>query len=592
MLIVRLIAVLILILTLFPGSARAQALNLRGGIDVTYGQNQLVTESAQTDSWSLLHRYNLGTSGVIWDPRMGIYNADISFQEDLGKTEGTSNRDQDILDYRVSVNLLPRRTPLTLLAQRVTRDNKLLLSNSSNQLETYSLTLDLPLKKFPHLRFNLFQTNSTTLPSDFETVQTRTASVEVNHRFSETHLFSRYQYSERESAITPRSSAHNIKVNSESRLDPATTLHIQGNYSSQATTLGTVNPLLSTFQQRNAGISLFHQPSLELTSRLSYDYFRDPFERHLLRGSTRYRVSQKMDLSGSYRYLRFNLSPAISQSHLANVSLNYRPILGMSTGANMLFVTTDVKSESNIRVDSQNYSAFVNYFKRYDRVTLNTGYHGSIFRTVPDPGERTMDFINTLRFGITNSDTRWASLGGSYYYSYIYRLKGSDEKERINQHSFNLHAQSSGIRNLMLRGDMLSVNAKATFVYFDVVDGTDRSVQTSEAVTYDTLRGIVFSTGHQYDDMATSTRERHMLFGKAQWVTFLRRNLHLTASAKESVQMYDQRENVVLFEGHASLIYTLGRVTFSLNYHYTDQYQDETKFATQSFFVRASRTLF
>ncbi|HLB03164.1 MAG TPA: hypothetical protein VJM77_08540 [Nitrospiria bacterium] len=581
-----------LLFSLIAGDAEARPLNLRGSIDLNYGWTTLETTTAQTTTRSFLHRYSLGSFGDLWDPRLGTYDADVSYQGDTGKTDGVKNRDSDTLDYRLGISLLPRKSPLTLFAQRITRENDLPPSTSRNTLDTYSLAWDLPLRRLPALRFNLFQTDSRTIPSTIGTTRTRAASVDASQRFVDTSIFTRYQYSEQKSGISPTTTAHNVNLNGETRLSPTTILNVRGNYSNRSATLGVVNPQLSTFQQRSAGALLIHQPSLTLNNRASYDYFRDPFERHIFQGNSNYRATEKLTLSGSYRYFRFTLPAALTQSHFATFGTQYRPLLGVSTGLNLSYSLTDVNAVTDAQVFSQNYNYFINYFKTLERIILNTGYSGNYIRTSTDPGIRSTDVINTLTLGVNNASPRYVSLGSSYSYSNIYRNQSPGEDHSRDQHSLNLTAQSSYLRDLLLRGDLLSLSGSANYTLFDIDSGTEASVRTDETIIYDTLRGIILSSGHNYENVGTEISERNVVFSQVQVVAFLMRNLHLTASARETFQLYTKTDDITLFEGRSNLLYQLGRITISLEYTFTQQDQETSEFKSQSFFVRASRPLF
>jgi hypothetical protein len=576
----------------FAGDAEARFVNLRGGINLNYGQTTVDAVIDDTTTRSFLHRYNMGSFGSLWDPRFGNYDVDVSYQEDIGQTDGTKNRDTDTIDYRLSVSLLPRRTPLTIFAQRIRRENELAASPSRNTLDTYSLSWDLPFRRLPSLRFNLFQIDSETKPSPGTTLRTRTASMDASQRYLNTSFFTRYQYSEQKSGISPTTRAHTVNLNSETLLTPAMVLNLRGNYSNRSATLGVVNPQLSTFQQRSAGATLIHQPSLDLSSRVSYDYFRDPFERHIFQGSTNYRVTEKLDLSGSYRLLRFILASALTQSHFVTLSTNYRPLLGLSTGFNLSYSLTDVNAATDSNVFSQTYNYFISYFKTLERIILNTGYSGSYIRTVIDPGALSTDVINTITLGVNNANPRYVSLGATYSYNNTFRDQSPGDADFLDQHSLSLTAQSSYLRNLLLGGDLLSLSGSANYTLFDVNGGSDASVRTNETATYDTQRNIIFSTGHSYENVGTDITERNLVFTQFQWITFLRRNLHLTASARETWQIFTQTNDITLFEGRANLLYQLGRITVNLEYTFTRQDQADSDFSSQSVFIRASRPLF
>ncbi len=576
------------------GTALAQVFNLRGNIDLNFGQTNVETDTSTTRSPSFLHRYNLGTFGSLGDARLGGYDANISYQEDIGKTDGVRTRDTDILDYRIGFNLLPRKTPVTFFAQRITRDNEVEPSTSRNRLDTYSLTWDLPLRRLPHLRMNLFQTDSKTTPSTTGLSRTQAASLEADQRFEATSVFARYQYSEQKSGVTPTTSAHNVNFNSESRLSPSLTLNTHGNYSNRSATLGVLNPQLSTFQQRSAGASLIHQPSLALNNRFTYDYFKDPFERHIFQGSSNYRATEKLDLLGSYRFLRFGLETALTHSHLATLGTTYRPILGVTTGLNLTATHTAVNAQTDTRTLSQNYNYFANYLRTFERIILNTGYNASYIRSTAEPGDLSSSLLNTLTLGVNNARPRIVSLGGTYIYNNTYTKRQSPSRsDALDQHTFRATAQSNYLRNLLLRGDLLTLTGSANYTLFETEEtGTERAINSNETITYDTLRGITLSTGHSYEDTGGEATERHLLFGHFQWITFLLRNLHLTTSARESIELFPVAENITTFEGRAGLLYQLGRVSINADYTFTQQDQGDSRFRTQTFFVRASRPLF
>jgi hypothetical protein len=345
---------------LSAGVAEARAINLHGVADLTYRWSRIDQRVGGADltpstTTGLLQHYQLGSTGDLLHPNLGSYTANASLIDDTARTNGVDSQDLRVTDYYLSVNLLPRSTPVNFYAQRINQFNELNDPGSTSITTTYSLTWDIPLHRLPRLRVNLFQSE---LQVDSELVsslqRTRAAALDVDGQAGATRYFARYQLTRFEGesqGASQGSTSHTISASAETRFTPALSAAARVNYSSSVQTLGVVTPGLGTLQQRSAGASVYYRPSLQTTLSASYDFYKDPFERHLFATTANLRPLQELDVAAGYRFFRFDVQDALTTSHYAFTSANYRPMLGLSTTLSASVVRPDRRPRRDGRRD-------------------------------------------------------------------------------------------------------------------------------------------------------------------------------------------------------------------------------------------------
>jgi hypothetical protein len=583
-----------------PGVAQARTLNLHGVADLTYRWSRIDqtvggTDLAPSTTNGLQQHYQLGSTGDLAHPNVGSYTANISLIDDVNRINGGKTQDLTVKDYYFSLNLLPRATPVTFYAQRINQDNDALASLSSGTTSvttTYSLTWDIPLQRLPRLRVNLFQSELQFDSAQVSSLQrTRAAALDADGQTGNTRYFARYQLTRLE-GDTNGSTSHTVSASTETRFSPALTGAARVNYSSSVPTQGIVTPGLGTLLQRSAGASLYYRPSLQTTLTGSYDFYKDPFERHLLTTNATLRPTQDLDLMAGYRFFRFDVPAAVTDSHYGFAAANYRPMLRLSTNLSAALGTTDVRGATNVTSYYQNYGYGANYFETLTLLTYRLGYQGSYSANRLSTNSGTSrDLTNVFSAGVSNTQTRIVGVAADYTLSLVtHRTAGAAATDQ-RDHRLQVTANSSAPRDLFFPGDFLVLNALASYTLSDYLDVTDHLLLFSTTETYETGRGLATTVGYLYERRTLVNYDsKSISFIQVRWITYVVRNSTLDLNAKQSWERYAQRQpDVERSEGGAILTYQFGRITLSADYRLTLESRPDDRLLTQAAFLRAAR---
>lgn len=588
-----------LVLGLTPGHARV--LNLHGVLEITsrwtrYDQRVQGRDLEPTVNTGLLQHYQVGSTGEIYHPNLGSYTANISFIDDVGRINGDKSQDLSVKDFYFSVNLLPRITPLSFYAQRVIQDNDALRPNLFGTVSTnstYNLTWDIPMQRtLPRFRVNLWQTEldvDSTLTSSSQ--RTRSAALDTDGRTGNTRYFARYQITELR-GLTQETNGYTVTASADTQFSPALSGAARVNYSSSVATLGVVTPGLGTLQQRSAGASVFYRPGLNTTVSGTYDYYRDPFVRHMAVASASLRPLQELDVSAGYRLSRFDVPDAMTTSHYAYAAANYRPILGLSTNLTASVGVTDISGLADVTSTYQNYGYGANYFKTLTLVAYRLGYQGGYGnnRLSSSTGSST-NLTNVFTAGLSNTQTRLVAVSGDYTLSLVRSRTVGAEAADQTDHRVQVTATSGAPRDLFLPGDFLFLTGFASYTLSQYRDFSNHVVVLNTVETYETGRGVAASVGYTYEQQSQLAYDhKDTSFIQVRWLSYIVRNGALDLTAKQAWERYaGNQPDVTRSEGGALLTYYLGRISLSSDYRILYETRPNSRQLNQTAFFKAAR---
>lgn len=582
----------------------ARVLNLNGLVEITsrwsrYDHRVLGTDLTPAVTTGLQQNYRIGSMGEIYHPNLGSYTANISFIDDVGRVNGDKSQDLSVKDFYFSVNLLPRITPVSFYAQRVIQDNNATRPNSFGTIttnSTYNLTWDIPTQRMaPRFRVNLWQTElevDSTLSASFQ--RTRAAALDTDGRAGNTRYFARYQITQL-AGLSQETNGYTITASTDTQFTPALTAAARLNYSSSVATLGVVTPGLGTLQQRSAGASVYYRPGLNTTVSGTYDYYRDPFVRHLAVASASLRPLQELDISAGYRMSRFDVPDALTLSHYAYGSANYRPILGLSTNLSMSLGLTDVTGPAGAPGVSSTYQTYgygANYFKTLTLVVYRLGYQGSYSNNrLSTPTGTSTDLTNVFTAGLSNTQTRAVALSGDYALSLVRRRTVGAESGDQTDHRFQVTASSSAPQSLFLPGDFMILTALASYTMSQYQNFSNHIFILSTTDTYETGRGVAATVGYTYEQQSqVAYAHKNTSFIQVRWLSYIVRSGVLDMTAKQSWERYaGTQPDVTRSEGGALFTYYLGRILLNADYRLMYETRPNDRQINQITFFKVSR---
>ncbi|MEW6684495.1 MAG: hypothetical protein AB1451_16490 [Nitrospirota bacterium] len=581
--------------------AHARGLNLHGVLEITsrwsrFDQRVLGTALTPTVNTGLLQHYQLGSTGEIYHPNLGSYTASVSLTDDVGRLDGDESQDLAVKDFYFSMNFLPRITPVSFYAQRIIQDNDAVRPDQFGTVSTnstYNLTWDIPMQRtLPRFRVNLWQTEldvDSTLTSSFQ--RTRSAALDADGRTGNTRYVARYQITQL-AGLGQETNGYTITGSADTQFTPALSGAARANYSSSVSTLGVVTPGLGTLLQRSAGASVFYRPSLNTTASGTYDYYRDPFIRHLAVASATLRPLQELDVSGGYRLSRFDVPDALTTSHYAYASANYRPILGLSTNLTASVGYTDISGLSSVTSNYQNYGYGANYLKTLTLVVYRLGYQGGYgHNKLSTPTGSSTNLTNVFTAGLSNTQTRLVSVSGDYALSLVHSRTVGAEAADQTDHRFQVTASSNAPHSLFLPGDFLVLTGLTSYTLSQYRDFSNHVFVLSTTDTYETGRGIAATVGYTYEQQSQLAYDyKNTSFIQVRWLSYIVRNGALDLTAKQAWERYaGNQPDVTRSEGGALFTYYLGRISLSADYRILYETRPDDRQLSQSAFFKAAR---
>jgi len=580
-------------------AAESRVINLNGVIDLTYRWSRLEQSTANnrltpTDTSGFLQHYQLGSTGDLGNPNLGTYTLNASLLDDTSRTNSVQTTDLTVKDYYFSMNLLPRMTPVNFYAQRITQDNDALVRDTlgtKSTTTTFSVTWDIPLQRLPRLRVNVFQSELQVDSTVVSNMQTRAAAVDADGQAGATRYFARYQWTELGNETTSTTS-NTVTASAETVITSALSTAVRANYSSNVTTLGVVTPGLSTLLQRSAGASVFYRPSLQTTLNASYDFYKDPFDRHLFAANAALRPLTNVDVAAGYRFFRFDVEQNVTDSNYAFASVNYRPILGLSTNASASLGATDVSGLTPVHSIYQNYGYGMTYFKTLTLVTYRLGYQGGYNENHASAAVgSSRSASNVFSAGLSNNDVRLVALSADYTLALVRQETSESISTDQRDHRVQVTANSTAPRDLLLLGDYLALTGLASYSLDEYRTFTNHETVLSTTETYETGRGVSTSVGYTFTRQSqTNYDNQTTAFIQVRWFLYVVRNATLDLNARQSWERYQHfQPDIDRSEGGALLTYQLGRITLSADLRVTREINGTSRLLNQVAFARVAR---
>jgi hypothetical protein len=165
--------------------AQARLMDIGGSLSINYNRSTGFQETDAGSSRSSVHslgkQYALSISGDLYN--LGNYNASASWSEVTVNLEGVSQKARfNTTDYRLSMNLFPRWSPLALTRQRTMRKSDTEINNlsitSHDRIDTFGANWILNLRYMPKMVLTYQQAELRTNAG--ETLITRSASAFTN----------------------------------------------------------------------------------------------------------------------------------------------------------------------------------------------------------------------------------------------------------------------------------------------------------------------------------------------------------------------------------------------------------------------------
>lgn len=597
------VALSLVVLIGSPLAAQARALNLGGSLQLTYSITTTDSEGSESEIMTFGQRYSLGAFGDLL--RFGSYRADVSwFDEklDTRSESGTTTTEREsrlnILDYRFSANLFPTLSPLSLTAQQINRKNEVGVTTEET-VNLFGANWVLNLRRFPRMVLNYQRSALDTQTegaggSDFTS---QAATFQADGSIENTRIAMGYQLQETEIEVGGTSRAQGLNLNVSSQITPSLLATGTARYSTAQTPPSVTAPGVNLFQERSLGLAALYRPPLHWwDGSVGYNYSESPFledfKSHLLQGNTNLRPTDRVDANANLRLMRFTISDRQVDTEALGTAINYRPIFGLSTGLGATAALTSTENTTETDTLSQNYLYNINYFRPWRFLQYHAGYgltYG-LSDTRPD-GPESQDLSNSLNVGVDNTNTRLVHVGSNAVVSHIQRTTDSEESDQTS-YNINLSADSSYFRNLIRRGDSLTLKATANYSGNRGIGIEGPIVRFESTATYVWI-GLFADTGYSIENYPDEVfLDRQRIFGQIQWTLYVIRNASINLRVKDTFEDNRFRDDVNRFEGDAQVTYQLGALSFSLQYRrvVTDVTgENESRTTSDSIFARVSR---
>ena len=561
----------------FPVSSQARVLNLGGSVQLSYSLARTDSESAQSEITTFGQRYSLGASGDLL--RFGSYRADVSWfdekldtRSEIGTTTTERESRLNILDYRFSVNLFPTQSPLSLTAQQIHRKNEV-GQTTEEILKVYGANWVINLRRLPRLtlsyqRSTLDTRTESAGSGDFTT---QAATLQADGSIKNTRIAAGYQFQETEAEVGGTSRTQGLNLNVNSQITPSLLVTGTARHTTARTPPSVNAPGVNLFQERSIGLAAIYRPPLYWwDGSVGYNYSESPFfedfKSHLLQGNMNLRPTNRVDGNANLRFMRFTISNSEVNTEALSTSVNYRPIFGLSTGLGAAAALTSTANATETDTLSQNYLYNINYFRPWRFLQYHTGYNLTYGLSDTRPGgSESQDLSNSLNVGADNTNTRLVHVGSDAVVSHIRRTTDSVESDQTS-YNINLTADSSYFRNLIRRGDSLTLKATANYSDNSGIGIEGPIVRFESTATYVWI-GLFADAGYSienYPDEVLLDRQR--VFGQIQWILYVIRNTSLNLRVKDTFEDNRFRDDVNRFEADAEATHQLGALSLSLQY--------------------------
>ncbi len=576
-----------ILLLLSPLDARSQALNLSGLIAVDYHSTITLSDIGGQETTSkvsdLLQSYMISSSGVIVDPRLASYSANLGISDSVYRnkpaTGGSTKVGRDTITYSLQMNLMPTRFPVNIFAQR----NMLGIENAPDLIsDTYSVGWAATLRTQTALRMTLLQIGTEyDDPDEPRDTRVRIANLGISQSFRTGFLASNVQYTDY--LVTTKDDKTESKVNSysmrgENRLSPF--LFLSGNvtYFPKGSFF---TPGITTTAETTGDIGLLNQVE-RFTQSGNYS-FRKTGEGNLERDSLSYSMSYrplgKTDYRGDAVYSSTGSQQTDSKEYRLSGGISHRPFYGLSITDNIILHHYTVSGINDSITDRIGNMIGINYFKLLDIVNLNTNYSADYSTVFSDDTNASGNILTqTASAGIQSRTLQAVQIMSSY--TLLLRNNSIVPTDDRQEQTVRLEAQSLYFKKFNLR---------ASSSFSDVLDYGD-------TFTFDTRAEYSYGFGTRLAGEykltnypgQTDTQDSQLYIIEANHsrnITWrLGMNLNLRGEREEL--KFTDRDRLIMT---AQLNYQIGRVT--LNFEFREDYTKypESVYNIQTYFVRASR---
>ena len=371
-----------ILLFLNPLDAQSQLLNLSGLIAVDYHSTITLSESAGQETTSkvsdLLQSYMVSSSGVIVDPRLASYSANIGISDSVYRSSPAAGEStkvgRDTITYSLQMNLMPTRFPVNVFAQR----NMLGIENAPDLIsDTYSIGWAATLRTRTALRATLLQIGTEyDDPADPRDTRVRIANLGLSQSFRTGFLATNFQYTDY--LVSTKDEKTQSKVNSysmrgENRLTPFIFLSGNVTYFPKGSFF---TPGITSTAETTGDLSLLNQVE-RFTQSGNYSFRKTAggdLRRDAISYNLSYRPIGKTDYRGDAVYSSTGANQIDSKEYRLAGGISHRPFYGLSITDNIILHHFTVSGINDSKSDRIGNMIGINYFKLLDVVNLNSNY--------------------------------------------------------------------------------------------------------------------------------------------------------------------------------------------------------------------------
>jgi len=576
-----------IILFLIPNDALSQALNLSGLIALDYHSTVTLSEIADQETTSrvsdLLQSYMISSSGVIVDPRLASYSANLGISDSVYRNKpatGESTKGgRDTITYSLQMNMMPTRFPVNVFAQR----NMLGIENAPDLIsDTYSIGWAATLRTRTALRATLLQIGTEyDDPADPRDTRVRIANLGLSQSFRTGFLATNFQYTDY--LVSTKDEKTQSKVNSysmrgENRLTPFIFLSGNVTYFPKGSFF---TPGITSTAETTGDLSLLNQVE-RFTQSGNYSFRKTAggdLRRDAISYNLSYRPIGKTDYRGDAVYSSTGANQIDSKEYRLAGGISHRPFYGLSITDNIILHHFTVSGINDSKSDRIGNMIGINYFKLLDVVNLNSNYSADYSTVFSDDTNASGNILTqTASAGIQSRTLKAVQIMSSY--TILLRNNSIVPTDDRQEQTLRIEAQSLYFKKFNLR---------ASSSFSDVLDYGD-------TFTFDTRAEYSYGFGTRLAGEykltnypgQTDTQDSQLYIIEANHsrnITWrLGMNLNLRGEREEL--KFTDRDRLIMT---AQLNYQLGRVT--LNFEFREDYTKypESVYNIQTYFVRASR---
>ena len=570
-----------------PIGVQSQSLNLSGLIAVDYHSTITLNETAGKETKStvsdLLQSYMISSTGVIVDPRLASYSANIGISDSYYRNKPSSGEStkvrRDTITYGLQMNLLPTRIPINVFAQR----NVMNIENAPDLIsDTYSVGWATTLRTKTALRATLLQigTEYDDLTESRNT-RVRIANLGLTQSFRTGFLATNFQYTDY--LVETKDEKTQSKVNSysirgENRLSPFLFLNGNVTYFPSGSFF---TPGITTTAETTGDIGLLNQAE-RFTQSGNYSFRKTEggdLERDAIAYSVSYRPLGKTDYRGDAVYTSTGGKQIDTKEYRLAGGVSHRPFYGLSITDNVILHHFDVAGINDSNINRIGNIIGINYFKLLNTINLNSNYsadYSTVFSNEENADGNIM--TQTASVGVQSRTLQAVQIIASY--TLLLRNNSIVPTDDRQEQSVRIEAQSNYFNQFHLR---------ASSSYSDVLDYGDTFTFDTRAEYYYRIGTRLAGEYKQTNYPAPADNQDSQLYLiEANHFRNLTRRLGINLflrGEREDLKTTDRDRLIAT----TTLNYQIGRVT--LNFEFREDYTKypESVYNIQTYFVRASR---